>query len=174
MRLLWLTCVSLAGGCSHGGGGGGNADIAGMYQTLSDNQDTSGCGPGMPVAGSYFRIESANLLGDVGYTFEECAGPDPMTCLSLGALSFVFDTPVSGGWRGDAYEATPIGVSDCAFTDAISTAVFQADGTLRVEFRHTKGQTQGGSVPCTTAGARQVASSFTCVSDEVIIAKRLK
>jgi hypothetical protein len=145
-----------------------------MYQTSSDNQNTTGCGPGMPVAGSYFRIESANLLGDMGYTFEECASADPTSCLSLGALSFVFDAPISGGWRGDAYQATPVGASGCAFTDTISTAVFQADGTLRVEFRHTQGQVQSASVPCSTAGARQVASGFTCVSDEVIIAMRLK
>jgi hypothetical protein len=171
VKLLWLMWVALVG-CGHNGTE--ITDIAGIYQTLSDNQDTTGCGPGMPAAGSYFRIESANLFGDTGYTFEACATADAMSCLSLGALSFVFDTSIRGGWRGDAYEAMPIGVSGCAFTDAISTAVFQADGTLRVEFRHTQGQVQTASVPCTTAGARQVESSFSCVSDEVIIAMRVK
>jgi hypothetical protein len=157
--------IALAAGCGHGG------DITGIYQTDSDLKNTTGCGPGSPVTGTPFRIQRLELFGTLGFTFELCTAPEPQSCLGLGLLSLAFDEPIANGWSGDAYGATS-GGAGCVLSHSISTATLAPGNQLRVEFQHFQGPSQTST--CSSDAARAQAASLPCISDEVILATRVR
>jgi hypothetical protein len=167
MRTSLLACALLAG-CNV------PTDISGVYQATSHTQNLAGCGNLAPVGDQpIFRIEKIDVLGTVGYTYEVCTAPDPMSCLDFGLLSLRFTQPIAGGWTDDTYEGNFN--QFCELTHTVSTAL-RTGNTINVEFKTFSMMGSAAkimSTNCDATAARQAASQMPCVSDEIEVATRV-
>lgn len=151
----------------------GAPDIDGIYQASMHTEDTTGCGPGVPVSGtSIFRLERVSVFGEAAYKYELCTAPQPSSCLDLGLLSVRFTVPIAHGWTDNTYTATASG-SSCTLTHSVSTATQIAANELRVEFQKFRLQTTLPSGGCTRETAIAQAATLPCVSNELQVATRV-
>lgn len=157
-------------GC--GGTGSSVAALDGVYQSSSDDKDTTGCGTGAPTGTlPIFRIESGALLGTNAAKYELCTSTTPSSCLDLGILSIIFTERTSDGWADDTYNGTASG-SSCLLTHTTSTLTTTSGTEVQVVFE-THSVTATSSSDCTPTAARAAASTMTCTKREVEVAARV-
>jgi hypothetical protein len=167
MRLsACLVSCALVASC-----GGSSTDVEGVYRASTHTQDQNGCGLGASVGDfPLFKLGRVDFLGHVAYKYEPCTSTD--ACLDLGALSIRFTVETSDGFTDDTFNGMGSS-SSCTLTRTVSMLTRQGDGMVRVEFQKLSAVTSTSGA-CDDAAARAAASSLPCVSDEVMIAARVK
>jgi hypothetical protein len=112
-------------------------------------------------------------LGSTVFKYMVCTTAQTDSCLDLGILSLVFDTPTADGWSGVASSGmlTTLG---CQLEYNVSTASLHGS-TLDVTFRtyrdnHATGITDA---QCTRQTAAQRGANLPCVSELLLEGNRV-
>jgi hypothetical protein len=152
-----------AAGCSS------RVDISGLYEVTAHTLNEASCDTeGAPVdEPPYFSIEKDEFFGQTFYVYNDCTSPSPDDCTGFGLFGRSFTQPISDGWKGQVSTSSGSG-GQCYLSFRQMSAVFQPDGSLRIEDRMWQEQAELSEDRCDTDEAEARGSSMPCAHFEVI------
>lgn len=164
MRSLLILLLAPAVGC------GGDADIAGIYQTQSAAFDTMSCDARTSTSTPpYFMVREGELLGVTLQTIRACTAADVETCTASQTFS---EAPLtlgsSDGWEGAADGASGFDGSPCLYSHAEVSALQADDGTLTVVALLRQGERASSA-----CDAEDVPDDLPCVAAQSVVGKKV-